>query len=120
MKDVTQRPRRASAQRRRLGLVVPSQALVQKRVASFVSWVCCFFASRAAWLRARPATALAPLSHMLMNGFFFVHGFATGDISLQRHAPYISVAGRTKANAEAAKAEGSRTTRMEPARAGWC
>jgi hypothetical protein len=26
--------------------------------------------------RAHPATAFAPLSHMLTNGFFFIHGFA--------------------------------------------
>jgi|SoimicmetaTmtLPB_FD_contig_71_129029_length_413_multi_1_in_0_out_0_2 hypothetical protein len=39
------------------------------------------FASTAAWPRARLPTALAPLNHMLMKGFFFVHGFATGEVS---------------------------------------
>jgi hypothetical protein len=32
-------------------------------------------ASAVARLRTDPATALAPLSHMLKNGFFLVHGF---------------------------------------------
>jgi hypothetical protein len=33
------------------------------------------FASAVIRLRAAPAMALAPLSHMLRKGFFFVHGF---------------------------------------------
>jgi hypothetical protein len=33
------------------------------------------FASAVARPRAAPSTALAPLSHMLKNGFFFAHGF---------------------------------------------
>ena len=32
-------------------------------------------ASAVARLRAEPATALAPLNHMLNNGFFFIQGF---------------------------------------------
>ncbi|WP_159462867.1 hypothetical protein [Caballeronia telluris] len=35
----------------------------------------CRFAAAFACPRAEPATAFAPLSHMLINGFFFVHGF---------------------------------------------
>jgi hypothetical protein len=35
--------------------------------------------SNLAWPRARLATLLAPLNHRLMNGFFFVHGFAIGN-----------------------------------------
>ena len=38
----------------------------------------CFLISALACTRARPAATLALLSHMLMNGFFFSHGFATG------------------------------------------
>jgi hypothetical protein len=34
--------------------------------------------SPAAWPRIEPAAALAALSHMLMNGFFFNHGLAIG------------------------------------------
>ena len=74
-------PTSQRAQRRRLGLTAASQALVQKRVACLVSTACCLFASAAAWQRARLPTALAPLNHMLMKGFFFVHGFATGEVS---------------------------------------
>jgi hypothetical protein len=33
------------------------------------------FAAAATRPRAEPATAFAPLSHMLRNGFFFSHGF---------------------------------------------
>jgi len=33
------------------------------------------FAAAVAWPRALPIAELAPLSHMLMNGFFFVQGF---------------------------------------------
>ena len=46
-----------------------------------VSAACCLFAAAVAWPRARLATALAALNHMLMKGFFFVHGFATGEVS---------------------------------------
>jgi hypothetical protein len=35
----------------------------------------CRYAAALACPRADPATAFAPLSHMLINGFFFVHGF---------------------------------------------
>ena len=73
------------AQRRRLRLTAASQALVQKRVACLVSAACCLFASAVAWPRARLAIALAALNHMLMKGFFFVHGFATGEVSIGVH-----------------------------------
>jgi hypothetical protein len=33
--------------------------------------------------RAWPTTAFAPLSHMLINGFFLIHGFATEVSELQ-------------------------------------
>jgi hypothetical protein len=46
------------------------------------NWVTCFviaaLACAVAFTRVRPAPALALLSHMLMNGFFLSHGFATG------------------------------------------
>jgi hypothetical protein len=48
-----------------------SQAPDQNRVT-------CFVISALACTRARPAATLALLSHMLMNGFFFSHGLATG------------------------------------------
>ena len=47
---------------------------------SFVAFVIAVaawrFACPTAWPRSEPAAALAPLSHMLMNGFFFNHGLA--------------------------------------------
>jgi hypothetical protein len=43
--------------------------------------VCWRFASAVPALRALPATALTPLSHMLSKGFIFVHGFATASSS---------------------------------------
>ena len=57
-------------QLRRFGLRV-SQAPHQNRVT-------CFVISALACTLARPAATLALLSHMLMNGFFFSHGLATG------------------------------------------
>lgn len=65
----------------RLGVTASSQAFVQKLVACFVIEACCLFASAVAWPRARPVAALAPLNHMLMKGFFFVHGLITGEAS---------------------------------------
>jgi hypothetical protein len=58
-----------------------SQARFQKRIAFLASTVLCLDAVAAAWPRARFATALAPLNHMLMRGFFFVHGFVIGVVS---------------------------------------
>ena len=58
-----------------------SQESVQNRVACRLNLVCSLFAAAVAWPLARPATELAPLSHRLMNGFFFVHGLDTGKIS---------------------------------------
>jgi hypothetical protein len=43
-------------------------------VALVIAAVDCRFASAANVPRALLATELAPLSHMLMNGFFFSHG----------------------------------------------
>lgn len=31
------------------------------------------------WFRAEPATEFAPLSHMLINGFFFIQGLVIFD-----------------------------------------
>jgi hypothetical protein len=62
----------------RFGFVAASQAPVQKRVACVTSALPCPVAL------ARPAIALAPLSHMLRNGFFLVHGFVTS--ALRRFA----------------------------------
>src|SRR3954452_14854340 len=85
------------AQRRRfgfdLGLVSASHAPPQKRAACLTRLVCCRFASAVPALRALPATALAPLSHMLRRGFFFVHGFATAGSSRKSHGPGTSTAG---------------------------
>jgi len=56
------------AQRRfALGLVSASQAPLQRRVVRLAKLVCWRFASAAPALRALPARALAPLSHMLMR-----------------------------------------------------
>ena len=33
--------------------------------------------------RIEPATALAPLNHMLNNGFFFIQGFANAALLLE-------------------------------------
>ena len=54
-----------------------SHARVQTWAVSFASAAPCRFAAAVAWPRARFAAAFAPLSHMLINGFFFVHGFDT-------------------------------------------
>ena len=56
------------------GLVEASTiALLVVRIAVVV----CRRASRMTRPRTLPATALAPLSHMLKNGFFFSQGFRT-------------------------------------------
>src|SRR3954451_11600928 len=80
------------AQRRRfgfdpLGLLLVSHAPPQKRAACLTRLVCWRFPSAVPALRALPATALAPLSHMLRSGFFFVHGFATAGSSEGRTVP---------------------------------
>ena len=64
-----------------IGLVSASHAPLQKRIACLVKLVCCRFAAAVPVLRALPARALAPLSHILRSGFFFVHGFATASSS---------------------------------------
>src|SRR3954453_14150667 len=86
------------AQRRRfgfdpLGLPLVSHAPPQKRAACSTRLVCWRFASAVPALRALPATALAPLSHRLSSGFFFVHGFATAGSSRRSHGPETSTAG---------------------------
>ena len=58
----------------RRGFDAGSQALVTALAACFPSAVRFFSACESASLRALPMMALAPLSHVLMKGFFFVHG----------------------------------------------
>jgi hypothetical protein len=55
--------------------VTPGQAPHISPVALEIAAVDWRFASAAILPRAVLATELAPLSHMLMNGFFFSHGF---------------------------------------------
>jgi hypothetical protein len=43
-------------------------------IASFCTLAICRFAVAVAWPRAVPIDRLAALSHMLIRGFFFVHG----------------------------------------------
>lgn len=63
---------------RRFGLRAASQAPDdQNCVACLVSAA---LACAVACTRARPITAFTPLSHMLINGLFFIHGLAT-DVS---------------------------------------
>jgi hypothetical protein len=60
-------------------LAVPNQAAAQNRGATLVS---CFrwpLVSAEPAERALPAMALAPLSHRLIKGFFFVQGLAMSD-----------------------------------------
>jgi hypothetical protein len=52
-----------------------SHARVQTWAVTFASATPCRFAAAVAWPRVRFAAAFAPLSHMLINGFFFIHGF---------------------------------------------
>ena len=58
------------------------KAPVQKRTTSFALWViiveACRLLAATARPRAEPAIEFAPLSHMLMNGFFLVQGFFMG------------------------------------------
>ena len=50
------------------------QASITSRVAFVIMLVVCRFASPIARPRSEPAAEFAPLSHMLMKGFFFNHG----------------------------------------------
>src|SRR5450755_693882 len=56
-------------------VVTPVQALTMSLVALEIAAFACRFASAVILPRAALVTELAPLSHMLMNGFFFSHGF---------------------------------------------
>jgi hypothetical protein len=47
------------------------------------NWATCFVIAAVACTRARPATEFAPLSHILINGFFFIHGFGIEDSGLE-------------------------------------
>lgn len=53
----------------------PLQNLPTCLVPSVIKVAACRFAWAFATPRAEPIIALAPLNHMLRNGFFFVHGF---------------------------------------------
>ncbi len=63
--------------RRRFGLAGLSQASVQNRATCFDAATRCLLMAANAGPRIFPAMALAPDSHMLKSGFFFVHKFAT-------------------------------------------
>jgi hypothetical protein len=71
-------------------------ALLQKSaicLALFVIMVVAWrFASAVARLRAEPATALAPLNHMLSHGFFLVQGFFICCLRFQKHAGKMTAA----------------------------
>lgn len=62
-----------------IGAAAPVAALVQKfstlPIPRVVAALVSRWAAAVAWPRARPITAFAPDSHMLMNGFFLVQGF---------------------------------------------
>ena len=62
---------------------------VQAPKMSFVALVIAVAVWRFAWLtawpRIEPAAALNPLSHMLMNGFFFSHGLAISNLLQWKH-----------------------------------
>jgi hypothetical protein len=47
------------------------------------NWATCFVIAAVACTRARPATEFAPLGHILINGFFFIHGFGIEDSGLE-------------------------------------
>jgi hypothetical protein len=74
-KDPLERRRAKRLHPRRLGEPAASQALAPSLAVCFTAFSDSRFANAAAWPRARFATEFAPLSHMLINGFFFVHGF---------------------------------------------
>jgi len=69
-----------------LGVVSGLNAFAQKAITCFAPAVVAVdgalltsrFAAAVAWPRALPIAELAPLSHMLMNGFFLVQGFFIG------------------------------------------
>lgn len=50
------------------------QSLVFLSIAALAAALNCRLASAAAWPLTEPATRFAALSHMLMNGFFFIQG----------------------------------------------
>ncbi len=54
-----------------------SQASIQNCATCFEAEARCLLTAAAAGPRIFPAMALAPDSHMLRSGFFFVHGLAT-------------------------------------------
>ena len=60
------------------GASAPVQKSVICFMPSFIIVAACRFAIAVARLRAEPATALAPLNHMLNKGFFFSQGFFIG------------------------------------------
>ena len=52
-----------------------AQALVTCLIPELIELVACRFAAAVALPRIEPATALAPLRYMLIQGFFLVQGF---------------------------------------------
>ena len=76
-------------------VIAPVQRLNMSLVALDIAAVDCRFASAAILPRAELATELAPLSQMLMNGFFFRQGLTLG-IPLSSHA--VAVVRLSQAN----------------------
>jgi len=58
--------------------VAPVQKRIICRVPSLIIDAAWRWAAALAWPRAAFNTEFAPLSHMLMNGFFASHGFFIG------------------------------------------
>ena len=63
-------------------VMASAQKLNASLVALLIAMVDWRFASAAILLRAEFATAFAPLSHMLMNGFFLSQGLDIADSSV--------------------------------------
>lgn len=62
------------------GFVAPSIILRLSLVALVAAALAWRLTCAVAWLRIAPASRLAPLSHMLMKGFFFSQGLVAMDI----------------------------------------
>ncbi len=82
--------------RDRFGLLGLSQASVQNRATCFEAKACCLLTAADAGPRIFPAMALAPDSHMLKNGFFFVHGFVTPKSPMRRSGALVNAVDHRK------------------------